>query len=152
LILCSIGLRSLKPDSISADLSSICVYVFGMKSRIKKQAKTHRDQVQRQNQGQVADSPRKSPAMQHRTAVGTRRLPSDLCRPTAIKTMVDRVTYLGATRIHESFLAGLPVEQDESSATKHRDINPCLERWYVARVGSHKIEDAGTSHSICVLG
>jgi hypothetical protein len=47
--------------------------------------------------------------MHYRTAAGTRRLPSDLCRSTAIKTMVGGVTYLGATRIHEYFVADLPV-------------------------------------------
>jgi hypothetical protein len=41
--------------------------------------------------------------------------------------MVGGVTYLGATRIHEGFVADLPVELDASRATKDGDINPGLE-------------------------
>ena len=112
----------------------------------------HRDQVQRQDRGPVADGPPMSPANHHRTTDGTRRLPSDRHRSTAIKTMVDGVPYFGTTRTHEYFVAGLPVELAASRATKDRAINPCLERWYVKRVGSHSIEDEGASHSTCDPG
>jgi hypothetical protein len=42
-----------------------------MRSWLKKQTHTNRDQAQPQNSGSVADGPRMSPAMQHRTAAGT---------------------------------------------------------------------------------
>ena len=56
----------------------------------------------------VADGLRVSLAIEHRNAVGTRRLSSDLCRSTAIKTIVDGVPLLGP-RILEHLMAGQPL-------------------------------------------
>jgi hypothetical protein len=42
-----------------------------MRSWLKKPTHTNRDQAQRQDGDSVADGPRMSPAMQHRTAAGT---------------------------------------------------------------------------------
>jgi hypothetical protein len=148
----SIGLRTSQPNFIPANLSSIRVCAFGMQSGIKKQPHIHRVQAQRMDRGLVADGSRTSPVMLHRTSASTRRLPSDLCKSTAIKTTVDRFNYLDATQIHECFMADLLVELAALRATKDRAISPDLERWYAARAGSHTIEDAGASHSICVSG
>jgi hypothetical protein len=35
-------------------------------------------------------------------------------------------------------------------ATKDRTINPDLERWYVERAKSHKVEVLGASHAVYV--
>ena len=148
----SIGLRTSQPNFIRANLSSIRVCAFGIQSGIKKQAHIHRVQAQRKDRGLVADGSRTSPAMLHRSSAGTRRLPSDLSRTTAIKTRVESFTYLDATQIHEYFMADLPVELAAFRATEDRAISPNFERWYAARSGSRTIEDAGASHSICVSG
>jgi uncharacterized protein affecting Mg2+/Co2+ transport len=42
-----------------------------MRSWVKEQTHTNRDQAQPQGSGSVADGPRMSPAIQHRTATGT---------------------------------------------------------------------------------
>jgi hypothetical protein len=110
LIVCAIGLRTLQLGFIPANLFCICVYAFSLRSWLKEQTHTHRDQAQRQESGSVADGPRMSPAMQHRTAAGTRRFPSDLAKSTEIKTTVGGFTYLDPTEFHEYFVADLPVE------------------------------------------
>jgi hypothetical protein len=71
LIICAIALRTSQLGFIPANLFCICVYAFSMRSWLKKQTHTNRDQAQPQNSGSVADGPRMSPAMQHRTAAGT---------------------------------------------------------------------------------
>jgi hypothetical protein len=71
LIVCAIALRTSQLGFIPANLFCICVYAFSMRSWLKKQTHTNRDQAQPQNSGSVADGPRMSPAMQHRTAAGT---------------------------------------------------------------------------------
>jgi hypothetical protein len=148
----SMGLRRSQPNFIPANLSSIRVCAFGIQPGIKKQAHIHRVQAQRKDRGLIADGSRMSPATMHRTGAGTRRLPSDLCKFNAIKTTVDRFTYLDATQIHEYFMADLPVELAAFRATKDKAISPDFERWYAAGAGSHTIEDAGAGHSICVSG
>jgi hypothetical protein len=110
LIVCAIGLRTSQLGFIPANLFCICVYAFSMRPWLKEQTHTNRDQAPRQDSGSVADGPRMSPTMQHRTAAGTRRCPSDLGKSTAIKTMVDEFTYLGPTQFHDYFVADLPVE------------------------------------------
>jgi hypothetical protein len=71
LIVCAIGLRTSQLGFIPANLFCICVYAFSMRSWLKKQTHTNRDQAQRQDSGSVAEGPRMSPAMQHRVAAGT---------------------------------------------------------------------------------
>ena len=71
LIVCVIGLRTLQLGFIPANLFCICIYAFSMRSWLKEQTHTNRDQAQPQDSGSVADGLRMSPAMQHRTAAGT---------------------------------------------------------------------------------
>ena len=71
MIVCAIGLRTSQFGFIPANLSCICVYAFSMRSWLKKQTLTSRDQMQREDDGSVADSHRNSPGMHHRTAAGT---------------------------------------------------------------------------------
>jgi hypothetical protein len=71
LIVCAIGLRTSQLGFIPANLFCICVYAFNMRSWLKEQTHTNRDQAQRQDSGSVADGPRMSPAMQHRADAGT---------------------------------------------------------------------------------
>jgi hypothetical protein len=71
LIVCAIALRTSQLGFIPANLFCICVYGFSMRSWLKKQTHPNRDQTQRQDSGSVANRPRMSPAMPHRTAAGT---------------------------------------------------------------------------------
>jgi hypothetical protein len=71
LIVCAIALRTAQPGFIPANLFCICVYGFSMRSWLKKQTHPNRDQAQRQDSGSVADRPRMSPRMPHRTAAVT---------------------------------------------------------------------------------
>jgi len=66
LIVCAIGLRTSQLGFIPANLFCICVYAFNMRSWLKEQRQTKRDQVKRQESVSVADGPRMSPAIQHR--------------------------------------------------------------------------------------
>ena len=74
LVVCAIGLQTSQLGFIPANLFCICVYGFSMRSWLKKQTHTNRDQMQPQDSGSVADSPavdpRMSPAM-HRTVAVT---------------------------------------------------------------------------------
>jgi hypothetical protein len=45
---------------------TVCVYAINMRSWLKEQTQTNRDQAQRQESVSVADGPRMSPAIQHR--------------------------------------------------------------------------------------
>ena len=58
LIVCAIALRTSQLGFIPANLFCICVYGFSMRSWLKKQTHTNRDQAQRQDSGSVADGPR----------------------------------------------------------------------------------------------
>jgi hypothetical protein len=71
LIVCAIALRTSQLGFIPANLFCICTYACSMRSWLREQTHTNRDQAQRQDIGSVADGPRMSPAMQHRTAAGT---------------------------------------------------------------------------------
>ena len=71
LIVSAIALRTSQLGFIPANLFCICVYAFSMRSWLKEQPRTNRDQAQPEDSGLVADDPRMSPAMQHRTAAGT---------------------------------------------------------------------------------
>jgi hypothetical protein len=71
LIVCAIALRTSQLGFIPANLFCICIYVFSMRSWLKEQTHKNRDQAQSHDSGSVADGPRMSPAMQHRTAAGT---------------------------------------------------------------------------------
>ena len=62
LIVCAIGLRTSQLGFIPANLFCICAYAFSMRSWLREQTHTNRDQARRQDM---------SPAMQHRTAAGT---------------------------------------------------------------------------------
>ncbi len=109
-----------------------------------------------------------------------KRFPSDLSKSTAIKKTADGFTYLDPAQFHEYFAADLSAEQAafmarsqvfnaadnfkaviETAAwrnkpswmlvaTKDRTINPDLERWYVERARSHKVEISGASHAVYV--
>ena len=70
LIVSAIALRTSQLGLIPANLFCVCIYAFSMRSWLKKQTRTNRDQAQPQDSGSVADGPRMSPAMQ-RTAAGT---------------------------------------------------------------------------------
>jgi hypothetical protein len=66
-IICAIALRTSQLGFIPANLFCICIYAFSMRSWLKEQTYTNRDQAQRQDCDSVADGPR----MQHRTAADT---------------------------------------------------------------------------------
>jgi hypothetical protein len=51
LIVCVIGLRTLQLGFIPANLFCICVYALSMRSWLKQQTRTHREQAQRQDSG-----------------------------------------------------------------------------------------------------
>jgi hypothetical protein len=87
LIVCAIGLRTSQFGFIPANLFCICVYAFSMRSWLKKQTLASRDQMQREDDGSVADGHRNSPAMHHRTAADTRRLQCDLSSYNAIASL-----------------------------------------------------------------
>jgi hypothetical protein len=67
LIVCAIGLRTSQLGFIPANLFCICAYAFSMRSWLREQTHTNRDQVPRQDSGSASDGP----PMQHRTATGT---------------------------------------------------------------------------------
>ena len=94
----STGLRTSEPNSVPANLSSIRVCAFGIQPGIKKQAQIDRVQARGKDRGLATDGSRTSPATMFRTPLGTRRLPSDPSKITAIKTTVDRFTYLAPRR------------------------------------------------------
>ena len=71
LIVCAIGLRTSQLGFIPANLFCICAYAFSMRSWLREQTHTNRDQAGRQDSGSASDGRGMSPAMQHRTAVGT---------------------------------------------------------------------------------
>jgi hypothetical protein len=71
LIVCAIGLRTSQLGFIPANLFCICAYAFSMRSWLREQTHTNRDQAPRQDSGSASDGPRMSPPMQHRTAAGT---------------------------------------------------------------------------------
>src|ERR1700738_2152756 len=56
-IVCAIALRTSQLGFIPANLFCICVYGFSMRSWLKKQTHTNRDQAQRPDSGSVADRP-----------------------------------------------------------------------------------------------
>jgi hypothetical protein len=66
-IICAIALRTSQLGFIPANLFCICIYAFSMRSWLKEQTYTNRDQAQRQDCDSVADGPR----MQHPTAADT---------------------------------------------------------------------------------
>ena len=69
LIICAIAVRTAQLGFIPANLFCICIYAFSMRSWIKEQTQPHPTQAQ--DSGSVADGPRMSPVMHHRTATGT---------------------------------------------------------------------------------
>jgi hypothetical protein len=71
LIVCAIALRTSQLGFIPANLFCICIYSFNIRSWLKEQTRTNRDQAQRQDIDSVADGFPMSPAMQHRTDAGT---------------------------------------------------------------------------------
>jgi hypothetical protein len=71
LIVCAIALRTLQLGFIPANLFCICIYAFSMRSWLREQTHTNRDQAQPQDSGSVADGLRMSPDMQHRTPART---------------------------------------------------------------------------------
>ena len=70
LIVCAIALRTSQLGFVPANLFCICIYAFNIRSWLKEQTHTNRDQPQRQVDS-VADGLRISPAMQHRTDAAT---------------------------------------------------------------------------------
>ena len=81
LIICAIALRTSQLGFIPANLFCICVYGFSMRSWLKKQTHTNRDQPQRQNGDSVADGPRKELRSPDTAVLGLRRLLADIHRP-----------------------------------------------------------------------
>jgi hypothetical protein len=71
LIVCAIALRTSQLGFIPANLFCICIYAFNIRSWLRQQTHTNQDQARRQDIDSVADGPRMSPAMQHRTDAGT---------------------------------------------------------------------------------
>jgi hypothetical protein len=71
LIVCAIGLRTSQLGFIPANLFCICAYAFSMRSWLREQTHTNRDQARQQNSGSASDGLRMSPAMQHRTTAET---------------------------------------------------------------------------------
>jgi hypothetical protein len=74
LIVCAIALRASQLGLIPANLFCICVYGFSMRSWLKKQSHTSRDQAQRQDSGSVADGPQMELRLPDTDAVGLQRL------------------------------------------------------------------------------
>jgi hypothetical protein len=72
LIVSAIALRTSQLGFIPANLFCICIYAFSVRSWLKEQTRTNRDQAQPQDSGSVADGPPKGLAMQHREAAGKR--------------------------------------------------------------------------------
>jgi hypothetical protein len=70
LTVCAIALRTSQLGFIPANLFCICIYAFNIRSWLKEQTHTNRDQAQRQDVDSVADGLRMSPAMQHNTDAG----------------------------------------------------------------------------------
>lgn len=67
LIVCAIGLRTLQLGFIPANLFCICAYAFSIRSWLREETHTKRDQAPRQDSGLASDGA----PMQHRTAGGT---------------------------------------------------------------------------------
>ena len=70
-IVCAIALRTSQLGLIPANLFCICIYAFSMRSWLKEQTYTNRDQARRQDCDSVAGGSRMSPAMQYRTTADT---------------------------------------------------------------------------------
>jgi hypothetical protein len=83
LIVCAIALRTLQPGFIPANLFCICIYAFSIRSWIKEQTHTDRDQVQRKDIDSVADEPRLSQSddLIRATPRSADRLAPLICRP-----------------------------------------------------------------------
>lgn len=71
LIVSGIALRTSQLGLIPANIFCICIYAFSMRSWVKEQTRTHRDQGQPQDSGLIANGPRISLAVRHRTATDT---------------------------------------------------------------------------------
>ena len=71
LIVCAIALRTSQLGFIPANLFCVCIYAFNIRSWLKQQTHTNRDQAKGQDIDSVADGLRMSPAMQHSTDAGT---------------------------------------------------------------------------------
>jgi hypothetical protein len=67
-IVCVIGLRTSQFGFIPANLFGICVYAFSIRSWLKEQTHRNLERAQQQTSGPVADGPRISSSMLHRTA------------------------------------------------------------------------------------
>ena len=67
-IVCVIGLRTSQFGFIPANLFCIWVYAFSIRSWLREQTHTNRDQAEQQACGSVADGPRMISAMQQNTA------------------------------------------------------------------------------------
>jgi hypothetical protein len=65
LIVCAIALRTSQLGFIPANLFCVCIYAFNIRSWLKQQTHTNRDQAKGQ------DGLRMSPSMQHGTDAGT---------------------------------------------------------------------------------
>ena len=84
LIVCAIGLRTSQLGFIPANLFCICVYGFSMRSWVKKQTHTNRDQAQQQDSDSVADNRRMELCLPDTDALGLQRLLADLHRPPVV--------------------------------------------------------------------
>ena len=84
LIVCAIALRTSQLGFIPANLFCICVYGFSMRSWLRKQTHTNRDQARRQDSGTVADSPRMELRSPDTDTQGLQRLLADLHRPPLV--------------------------------------------------------------------
>jgi hypothetical protein len=86
LIVCAIALRTSQLGFIPANLFCICVYGFSMRSWLKKQTHTNRDQAQRQDSDSAGDGPRMESRLPDTDALGLRRLFAELHRPPVVFT------------------------------------------------------------------
>jgi hypothetical protein len=80
LIVCAIALRTSQLGFIPANLFCICVYAFSMRSWLKEQTRTNRDQARRQDSGSAADGPGTGLHLPDTDAPGLQRLLPDLHR------------------------------------------------------------------------
>ena len=71
LIVCAVAVRTSQLGFIPANLFCVCIYAFNIRSWLKQQTDTNRDQAKGQDIDSVADGLRMSPAMQHSTDAGT---------------------------------------------------------------------------------
>jgi len=100
MIVCAIGWHTLQLGFIPANLFCVCVYTLSMRSWFKQQTHAHLDTAQRRDTDSAAYGTWVHPVTADRIAAGKKRLPVDLTRSTATKTLVDGLSRPPLSRGH----------------------------------------------------